>query len=461
MQKNLSRAERKRLEALVARERARPNWFKTSFTQQINFIEDKAPLKAALCTRRAGKSYGMGLYAYKTAAENPGVSVAVIGLTRASIQRIYFKDIMAQINREFGLRAESNKSELTWTLPNGSVIYFGGADSSEEEMQKLLGQKFKLVIIDESSMYSINLRELVYEILKPAVADYRGQICMIGTPGNRTKSLFYDVTTGKEPGWSVHKWNAFDNPHMTEQFKEEIEFFEKHNPLYKETAGFKQMYLGEWVVDPGARVYKYSGDRNAEVFRPTNQYHYVLGIDLGYDDATAFVLCAWSYEDPILHILKCEKESGLIISQVADKIRDYQHRYKVTTMVVDGADKQGIMELNIRHELPLIVAEKKGKRDFIEIMNDEFICKRIMVGPGAEALTEEWDSLIWDEEKKEKGVWEELKSCDNHAADAALYAWRWCYSYAFRPEAEPPKEDIAMWDKLAEETQAKDEWDWQ
>ena len=461
----LSPQQRQRLEALVARSRNQKDWFKTSFKQQTAFILDPAPLKAALCTRRAGKSYGMGIYAFKTAYENPGVSVVIIGLTRSSIQSIYFKDIMHTLDRQFNLGSVVNKSELTWTLPNGSVIYFCGADSSEEEMKKLLGRKFKLVIIDESSMYStINLRELVYDILKPATSDYRGQIAMIGTPSNRIKSLFYDITTGKEPGWATHQWNAADNPHMKEQFADEIAFFRQHNPDIEKTAGFQQHYLGLWVTDPEARVYQYSQDRNSESFDPPKNYHYVLGIDLGYNDATSFVLCAWSYEDPILHIVKAEKKSGMILSDVAEKINVYQRRYKVNTMVIDGASKQGVQELCIRYELPLIIAEKAGKRDFIELMNDEFITKKIMVGSDAECLLEEWDALIWDEDKKAKGQWEELRSCENHAADAALYAWRWCYNYAYRPTYVPTTPDEKMeatWDKMAEQLDKADRnlWD--
>ena len=49
-------------------------------------------------------------------------------------------------------------------------IYLVGADSNEDERQKLLGQKFVLVVIDEAQAFTIDLRQLVYGVLKPAVA---------------------------------------------------------------------------------------------------------------------------------------------------------------------------------------------------------------------------------------------------------------------------------------------------
>ena len=64
---------------------------------------------------------------------------------------------------------------------------------------------------------SIDLNELVYGVLKPAVTDYRGTICLIGMPGNLKKGLFFELTQGQDPGsagtwskmgWSGHRWSA-------------------------------------------------------------------------------------------------------------------------------------------------------------------------------------------------------------------------------------------------------------
>ena len=77
-----------------------------------------------------------------------------------------------------------------------NTIYLVGADSNEDERQKLLGQKFVLVVIDEAQAFGIDLRQLMYGVLKPAVADYRGTIILTGTPGNLIKGLFFDQRQG-------------------------------------------------------------------------------------------------------------------------------------------------------------------------------------------------------------------------------------------------------------------------
>ena len=123
-------------------------------------------------------------------------------------------DVLDDLNRRLELGATFKAQEMAYTFPNGSVIYLVGADNSEDEMSKLLGQKFKLCIIDESAFFKQDLRKIVYEILKPACADLRGTIAMISTTRDLTKGLYYEVTNGEEAGWSVHKWSAEDNPHM-------------------------------------------------------------------------------------------------------------------------------------------------------------------------------------------------------------------------------------------------------
>ena len=59
---------------------------------------------------------------------------------------------------------------------------------------------------------------------------------------------------------------------------------------------FKQHYLGQWTVEDNNKIYRYNEDRNSwngnlkdYGWKP---WQYVLGIDLGYEDATALALLA-------------------------------------------------------------------------------------------------------------------------------------------------------------------------
>lgn len=443
------------LNELRRRKVNQPQWLNPDFTAQNAFIEDESTLKVVQCTRRAGKSYGAGLYAFKEAYENPGVSVVIIGLTRDSVKRIFMKDILQVINKKHSIQAKPNMSDLTFTLPNGSVIYLLGVDANPDDMNKLLGQKNKLVIIDEAAFYRQNMHKLIYEILRPAMIDYQGTIALISTTSHLTNSLYNNITTGKTKGWSLHKWSARDNPYIAEKWDQEIEDLKETNPGIEKTPMFRRMYLNEWVIDDDALVYKHQPENNAKAM-PDTDYSYVLGIDLGYEDDTAFVVCAYSEHDENLYIVETWKKPKMIITDVAKKIRELDDKYEFDSMIVDNASKQAVEELRQRYALPLIPAEKQGKRDFIELLNSDLITNKIKVLPNAMDLTDEWASLVWDERKLALGKYEEHPACPNHLSDAFLYAWRYVYNYTAKPKVKfiAPTSEEAV-DKFWEDQGAK------
>lgn len=413
------------------------------FPQQKNFILDPARLKALFCTRRAAKSYTGGLYMVKECLENPGVNCLFIGLTRQTAEGIVWKDILKVIDQKNDLNIAFNQSKLTATFPNGSVIWVTGVDVDEDEMNKLLGKKYKLVILDEASMYSVNLRQLIYGVLKPAVADQRGTICMMGTSSNLIQGLFFDITTSNEPGWSLHQWTAFDNPYVAQQWAEEIEDIRKHRPLFMNTTLYKQWYLNQWVVDEEKLVYKYKegfNDYQALPYYPYGTWNYILGVDQGYEDPSAFSVCAFHENDPTLYIVETFKKSKMDITDVANQIKAYQAKYpQIYKVIIDGSAKQAVEEIQRRHGIALTAADKIGKSDFIEIMNAEFIQGKIKVNPVlSRELPEEYKTLVWEIEGDKIAIpRKENSACANHLADATLYAWR--YAYAFLSQAAQPK----------------------
>ncbi len=415
-----------------------PQFFDGKFEAQEAFIKHPSKFKALFATRRFGKSYTGGLYLIKEAYENPGTTVLYIALTRDSAKKIMWKDVLKPLNRKYKLRAKFNETLLTMTLSNGSIIYLMGVDSDENEKDKLLGQKYRLAVIDECASFSIDLRALVYGVLKPAMADLNGTIVMLGTPGNLTKSLFYDITTGAEPGWYCYKADTSDNPYMRDKWAAEIAELTANQPYIIETPMFKQMYLGQWVVDEDALVYKFNTNRNLFDTLPLHakgEWQYLLGVDLGYEDDSAFVVVAFHEHDTCLYVADTYKRSRMDITDVANKIKELKVRYNIHKVVIDGANKQAVEEIQRRHAVPLITADKTGKGDFIEIFNAELILGRIRVSAAkGAALAEEWKGLVWREKGTKK---EENPACPNHLADACLYIWRYCYQYLSTPAPAP------------------------
>lgn len=436
-----------RLEARRTAGTTRPTFLDEAFTAQTAFIKDPARMKAALCTRGAGKSMGCALYLLREAWENPGSVSLYLALTRESAKRILWGPCLKKINRDRQLGLDFNETSLTCTLPNGSIIYLHGADADPQESQKFLGQEFRLVVIDEAASFRQNLDDLVYGVLKPRMG--KGTIVMIGTPQNRKGGLFYRVTTGtttpEDAKWSVHKWSQADNPYMRDQFALELAEIRRDRPLFQETPRFKQHYLGQWETDDTGRVYRFDPTRNTgDLPGLLLGYSLVLGVDLGHSpDPSAFALLAYGPHDPVTWVVEVFKKTELDFTDVAAKIKEYQRRYNVERVIIDGANKQGVAEMCNRHGLDLTPADKRGKADFIDLLNAELIQGQVKLGPACAELSDEWEGLIWDETVLPKR--EEHGGCANHLSDAALYAWRHCYSYLAEAKRVGPIEGTPEW----------------
>lgn len=440
----------------LLRRKKTPNLFNTAFDKQKEFINHPCRLKAALTTRRAGKSYAAGLYLFKEALMTDGVSCLYIALTRESAKKIMWRDILKQIDRFNHFGAAFNETTLTLTLPNNSAIYLAGADAKPDEMEKFLGMKNKLIILDEAGSFHQDTRRLVYSILRPTTVDLNGTIAMIGTPSDLiNNSLFYDVTgSEKEKGWAVFKWSALDNPYIADNWKEDIDLQIANNPKIVETPSFRQMYLGEWYIDTSKLVYKFNREDNVYESLPTGKLYYVIGCDLGYEDDTAMVVCCYSDREPVLYVVECFNQKKMIVSDVANKLKQLQDKYNAGRIVIDNANKQAVEEMKRRYQLALTPADKTGKTDFIEIMNSDMICSKLKIKlPDCQPLADEWLNLIWDDRDFKK---QEHPACDNHLADACLYAWRYCYQYAWRIEPyEPPINSAEYMKELYWERQAE------
>ncbi len=440
-----------------------------SMPEQAAFIRDPSRLKLIFSTRRGGKSYGEGRYLCKEAWETPNVSCLYIGLTRESAWRVMWRDVLKDINTKLQLGAAFNETKLLMTMPNSSTVQLLGLDSAEDEKAKLLGGKYKVVVIDEAASFSIDLRALVYDVLKPAVTDYRGTIVMSSTPTNLHAGMFFELTKDQDPmspglwqrdGWSCHRWSYEQNHYIRAQVESEIaELVAAKGELVKETPGFKMNWRGQWCIDDSKLVYKFSAGRNTfngelPPFR-SGDWHYVLGIDTGWK-ATAFTLTAYHDRSPLLYVLESWKRRAMDITDMAEAEKWYRSRFDIEQSVVDGANKQAVQEMNFRHGLSLMPADKKDKFEFIDIMNDDFVMERIRISSAkwepelisrftdaarcgtpdyvselkCGLLVSEYAKLVIDERKLLKlRKREEHANSENHCADSTLYPWRYAYPY--------------------------------
>src|SRR5690606_3647933 len=125
---------------------------------------------------------------------------------------------------------------------------------------------------------------------------------------------------------------------------------------------------------------------------------YGLGVDLGFNDDSSFTVNAMSSSSPYLYTIKAFKAPGHDITDVSNKIKELNSKFGFTWCVVDGANKQGVQEMQNRHDLglTLITADKTDKATFLRLMDDDYKQGKILhVGDDCLSLEKEQASLVW------------------------------------------------------------------
>jgi len=154
------------------------------------------------------------------------------------------RDIMWQQLLELGnpVIASSHVNNMQLTLINGSVISLKGADRPET----MRGVALKFVVLDEYA----DIKPTVFEqILRPALADLKGQCVFIGTPKGRNH--FYDLyKLGKKDvkDWKSWHFTSFDNPLLD---REEIEIAKET----MSTFAFRQEFMANFEA-PQSDIFK-------------------------------------------------------------------------------------------------------------------------------------------------------------------------------------------------------------
>ena len=401
------------------------------FPAQRAFCEDAAARKFAICTRRSAKSFSMGLMLVEAALRWPGCSSLYTAITREEAKRIAWRPVFQAIEEHIHSGMQFGEASLEISFQNQSRIYLVGADANSSEKRKLKGQKFRLCCIDEAQDIVNGLDDLVSDVLEPAVAEYQGQIVLGGTPGEIRAGHFWRLCSGAVPGWSRHAWSWRDNPHVAEQMTKFLADKLKADPGFVATSAYKRNWLGEWVADEANLCYSGFGSHClVEKAPPLDGWTRVLGVDLGFNDDSSFVVGAYGPHDSALYVVYAEKAPGMDLTDVAERVKALTRQWGVSLVVADGANKQGLAELENRHGLSLLPSEKQDKATFMDIMSDDLRRGRMKLVRSATApLQNELAELIWDKRSLARLVRIEDPKLPNHLCDAALYLHRWCTPY--------------------------------
>jgi hypothetical protein len=366
--------------------------------------------------------------------------------------------ILKRLNRDHDIGMRFNETSLEVSFSNRSTIKLLGLDATSEEQKKVVGQAYRFAVLDEVQDFkNANVQSLISDDLGPAMADCKGTLAMTGTPSN-ARAFFYEVTRPEEelriPGWSVHHWTALTTPHIEWQY--EIERLREKDPHIEHTAGFQQSYLGQWVFDTTLLCYpNFGACQVADALpqlRPDDSWTFVLGLDFGFCDDTAWVVGAYNAQEPKLWMVYAEKQTKLDVDAIIQRTGELILKHGVVRCIADsgGIGRTICESITNRLQFQIEPADKTDKEQHIRLLDGEMRSGQIGFLPGANDLQEELMGLSWDRKKMEaNGQHVEDAACPNHASDAMIYMWRKCFHYsARRPPGDTPRAALIRGDDL-------------
>lgn len=444
------------------------------FDKQLAVLDDPSKEKAALCSRRAGKTSLWPRIAVITALERPRslTRIWAVSLLRAS--QLVWEELKLLCARH-KIEVKPNETKFILRFPNGSEIRLLGADK-QKEAEKKRGDKTAVEIIIESQLFGPYLETIVEDIAGPCLADLNGTFYLEGTPGPVCAGHWYSISGGNDlasrwvstgrsvqgihvgAGWSCHRWSLLDNPFPNgkehwrawlaeRKFKRR---WDDDNPTYL------REYMGRWVNDFDALYYAYDPIRNG--FNPSPQgiepwgpgWMHTLGWDLGFHDDMSLVVWGFNPSYPELYEAFSWKKPGASDAEVIEQIVQLEKRkFNIIKMVADtgGGGKMFVESVQLRYPYAFEAAQKSQKWEHVRLFNDELRTGFVKLQHGSPYALEiaELPKKAEPEDDKPEAAPKEDPRFANHCCDAGLYAFRGAMHFLHRDTPDKPVKGTAAW----------------
>lgn len=426
------------------------------FDKQLAFVRDPAPFKTAVCSRRSGKTVACAADLIATAVGCSEVVCLYITTTRANAKRIIWPELQ-RLNRTYGFQAHEDLTDLSLRFKNGAVLYLSGAKDASE-IEKFRGLAIKKCYIDEVASFRSHIQDLIDDILAPALMDHAGSLCLIGTPGPIPSGYFHQCAVESDT-WSKHAWTFFDNPFI------ESKSGQSHQALLQreltrrgvtpEDPSIQREWFGRWSLDLDSLLLHYNEEKNHFNELPIAKWDYIMGIDLGFVDADAIAVLAWSDSHPCTFLVEELVQSKQGLTELVQNIERIRLKYEISKMVIDegGLGKKIAEELRRRHLVPVQPADKLRKMENVAFLNDALRTGRFKAKKNSRFAQ---DSFLVEIDR-EKTTPDRIRVKDTYHSDiidAVLYAFKESPAFTYQT----PKPIHKIGSKEWAEEQTEDMW---
>ena len=302
---------------------------------QQEVFEDDSRFKVIAAGRRTGKSR---LAAWKLIIE--GLQCKRGHVFYVAPTQGQARDIMWQTLLEVGnpVIASSHINNLQIKLVNGATIALKGADRPET----MRGVSLSFLCMDE---YADMKPEVWEQILRPALADQKGDAMFIGTPMGRNHfyDLFQYASISEDEQWKGWHFTSYDNPLLD---KEEINAAKKSMSAFS----FRQEFMASFEA-AGGELFKEEHIQFSEEEPDGGQFY--IAVDLaGFADVQTATTKTNRLDQTSIAVVKAGTEGWWVADiihgrwgvektarKIFEAVRDYQ---PVAVGIEKGALKNAV-----------------------------------------------------------------------------------------------------------------------
>ena len=364
----------------------------------------------AALSRRVGKTTVANMIAQLICLV-PGENVLIMS-PNYSLSSISF-ELQRNYIKKFDLEVlKDNSKDRIIELSNGSTVRMG----SVSQVDSCVGRSYSLILFDEAAL-SIAGEDAFNIALRPTLDRPNSKAIFISTPRGKQNwfSRFFDRGFSPNyPQWiSIHA-DYRENPRASES-----DILEAQRSMSK--AEFAQEYMASFSSFEG-QIYKFDSSECVEDLAEF-EYHsleVIMGLDVGYKDATAGVVIAYDHIADKYYVLDEYYCSEKTTQQHAEAIKLLEEKYNLQFIFIDAAAQQMRWDFAQNYDLSTTNANK-SVLDGIAHVQAIVEQNRLIVSDQCKHVLACLDQYRWDQNEnlaRERPVHDEY----SHMADAIRYA---------------------------------------
>ena len=364
------------------------------FGKQLDLIDDTSRFIIAKVARRGGKSFTFCIKALQLWYEDP-TCTCLYGAPTAdqafSIMAPVYRKILRILQWDHLKVSDSAKSIIG---PNGPIIVARGFKAASGESSE--GGTHKLIVVDEAGIFkSSELRHVIMSSLRPMLIDNGGTLLLGGRPGS--SGGYYQEAVNGLHGYSVHEWNALDNPHVAKNLQREMDELRTADPDVDNKAWFKRNYLNQFADDDDQNKIFYAFTDDCKVDAASGFIKYIGGLAFGPDLSIGLVVCGQQKDGMHVVVDAQSLSPSTPLPTIARLANDLVGRYK--GLIFYGPhDRRATLHALVDAKCPVYSVHPMRTIDITQHLNTLFTNQKLQIlFPDLEQLTEQLSALKWAE----------------------------------------------------------------